>query len=126
MNLQQKLLLSIKRHQPDFYHFLVNNGMGALPGAAPAAASGLQSIIESIGNAATAFYGARQQNQLLKTNLKLVSQGKEPIDPSTVAPTVRVDVDTPMTRDMQKYMPFILLFGAGAVVWMIARPKRGR
>lgn len=120
----KELMQSIRKNQPDFYEYLRsylpqvmdNPELGATDITAI-----MNELTKNIGTAATAYYGAKQQNQLLKTNLKLAEQGKPLIDPSSVAPTFRVDVDNPLMREVKNYLPFIILGGGALAVWMVYR-----
>lgn len=133
MNSAQALLLNIRKNQPGFYAYLrKQKGFRSLPlGAvptptAPAAANPISDALQYVGQAATAYYGARQQNQLLKTNLKLAQQGKPLIDPSSVAPTFRVDVDNPLLREVKNYLPFLFIGGAVALGYIVYKTSKRR
>jgi hypothetical protein len=126
MNAQSatSLIRNIRRNQPGFYQFLVTtNPQYSELGAFDITAL-MDNLTKNIGSAATAYYGAKQQNKLLETNLKLAQQGKPLIDPSSVAPTFRVDVDNPLTRNLANYLPVILLAAGGLIAWKMFGSNR--
>lgn len=92
-----RLLEYLSQKEPAFYRFV----MARLQTNQLSANEGESSIFDKIANAATAFYTAKQQRDMIKLQTRRAEQGLAPIDTSKLsAPPIRVQVDAPQAREL--------------------------
>ena len=86
-----------------------------------------QDAITGIKEAGVAYLQYDAQKDIIALQTKRIEQGKEPLDTSVLAPTVRVQADIPedIKREIAALgkgaMTWLMLGGVGLVAWMMLR-----
>ena len=94
---------------------------------APAEDNWWMNAIDAVKQAGVAYLQYDAQKDIIALQTKRIEQGKEPLDTSVLAPTVRVQADIPpdIKREIallgQGAMTWLMIGGVGLVAWMMLK-----